>query len=986
MFKLLYGACSTVKRVLIPASDFAAFGAPLTQLVKPKKQSPFNCGKIQVRYKFTVRSYLKDLLTTMSAGAKMSKDQAQKSVGSTMKTASVQDKQVNEKQTVENPSEAKEEGNALTSRQKRNRNRNRIRKMKKEALNSPNNAEANRNRKETAPSTKKRNNTHGKEDSKESGNANENLPSYLLTARPGDKSKPANRKRADNDEKKGSGQQRGSKLPEINFQPYITFNECSQGLKRGELIQGVLRINQRNFQEAYITSDAGGRDILMDGVAARNRALPGDVVVIKILPKEKWKRYNQHSKADNVAESDSDLSRTANVVFILEKKHPRLAAGHLNVYRNNAYGFALMSPVDNRLPRLMIPLNECPDDFKARPTDYAKTLFIARISNWNLNVAFASGKLMRSLGEAGHIEPETEAMLIANDIDSSPFEKDVINCLPNGATWQITKEELSKRRDLRKECIFTIDPATARDLDDALSCKKIGEDLYEVGVHIADVSHFIEQGSALDRVATQRATSVYLAQKVVPMLPSVLCEQLCSLNPGVERLAYSVIWNMTSNGTVLKEWFGRTVIRSCIKLSYNHAQQMIESAEDDQLNSEEYPAVDGGFSLGKIRDTVQLLFGMSDFLRKKRFESGALRLDQPKLAFTLESKTGLPNGCSVYEYKDSNRMIEEFMLLANMAVGRKIYDAHPDRAILRCHPPPHPQMMEDLLNQCKLYNIAFDISDSSSISQSLEKVSEMEPEVRDYMLPALTLMCTKPFQNAKYFCTGTVEDESVYRHYALNVPIYTHFTSPIRRYPDVLVHRFLTAALDGQFEVTSEAKELQKIAEHCNDKKWAAKKVSEQSSLLFFSIYVLECGPLVEKGVVVGILDQAVDILCTRIGMVQRVYCDKLSLFRHEFKMVDLKPQMTLHWIEETTDENVDQKLKKLTKRFERNWAQGRNGNEKDPKEREELPPVPDDAMTQTLQMFAPVDVVLKVERQSPTKILAFLRSPFVTDTPDIGL
>ena len=484
----------------------------------------------------------------------------------------------------------------------------------------------------------------------------------------------------------------------------------------------------------------------------------------------------------------------------------------------------------------MIPLTECPPTFKSRPSDFEKTLFIARISDWGSKMAFASGKLMRSLGEAGHIEPETEAIISENDIDSSPFGDDVLHCLPNGETWTILPEEIKKRKDLRKECIFTIDPATARDLDDALSCKKINDDRYEVGVHIADVSHFIEQGNALDKVAKQRATSVYLSQRVIPMLPRVLCEQLCSLNPGVSRLAYSVIWNVKADGTVLSEWFGRSVIRSCVKLSYNHAQQMIDSSENDVINPDEYPPIDGKFDIGTIVSKVKLLFGISKHLRKRRYDSGALRLDQPKLAFNLDSSTGLPNGCSIYEYKNSNRMIEEFMLLANMAVGRKIYKAHPDRAILRNHPPPHAQMMEDVLSICKQHNIPFDISDSASINKSLAKVSELDQELRQHMFPALVLLCTKPFQNAKYFCTGAIVDETAYRHYALNVPIYTHFTSPIRRYPDVLVHRFLTAALDKSYEVKGDEKELQVISTHCNDKKWAAKKASEQSSNLFFAI------------------------------------------------------------------------------------------------------------------------------------------------------
>ena len=785
------------------------------------------------------------------------------------------------------------------------------------------------------------------------------------------------------------------KLPEIKFEKYISEEECMEGLKRGELMQGVIRVNPKDYNDSFITSTiVGDRDIYLEGMSARNRALPGDIVAVKILPQDQWKtsltkekttqevisklknaleESNSRDNTEKNGDVQTNLTKTGKVVYIIEKKHPRITTGHLNIYRNNSFGFALMSPIDNRLPRLMISLSEVPEDFRKRPKDYEKTLFVGQVSNWNLNMAFAAGKLVRSLGEAGHIEPETEAILINNDIDSSPFSQDVLKCLPNGDTWSISQEEIDKRRDLRRECIFTVDPPTARDLDDALSCIKLDDDHYRVGVHIADVSFFIEQGNALDKEASKRATSVYLSQKVIPMLPAVLCEQLCSLNPGVDRLAYSVIWKLRKDGTVLEEWFGRTVIRSCVKLSYNHAQQMIDTDNHSDLPVDEFPQINGNFDLSNVAERVKTLYGISKHLRNRRFDSGALRLDQPKLSFTLDDKSGNPNGFGVYEYRDSNRMIEEFMLLANMAVAHRIYKSNPKRAILRCHPPPHPIMMEDLSQLCAQYNIPFDITNSLSISNSLTKICE-HIEGGEMILPALILMCTKPFQNAKYFCTGSVEDESVYHHYALNVPIYTHFTSPIRRYPDILVHRFLTNSLDKTFEVKGEIDELQAIANICNDKKTAAKKASEQSAELFFNVYVMECGPLHEKGVVVGILDKAVDVLCVRIGIVKRVYCEQLSLYKYEHEIELLKPRLTLYWRDdkkiqkENETKDLKGRIAALTVQFEKKWATQNGENEDE---------VPDDAIAQTLTMFSPVDVCLSVQRNAPTKLSALIKSPF---------
>ena len=790
------------------------------------------------------------------------------------------------------------------------------------------------------------------------------------------------------------------KLPEIKFEKYISYEECMEGLRNRKLMKGAIRVNQKDYRSSFITSSiAGDHDIFLEGLSARNRALPGDIVAVKLLPQNQWKssltqekpsrevrsrlqnrRSNSSSRDDTGKSGDNQLKhliKTGKVVYIIEKKHPRITTGHLNIYKNNSFGFFLMSPIDSRLPRLMIALSDVPKGFRKRPNDYKKTLFVAQISNWDLNMVFASGKLVRSLGEAGHIEPETEAILINNGIDSSPFSQEVLNCLPNRDSHLTLQEEIKERVDLRKLCIFTIDPPTARDLDDALSCVKLDHKHYLVGVHIADVSFFIKQGNALDKEASKRATSVYLSQKVIPMLPAVLSEQLCSLNPGTDRLAYSVIWKLRKDGRILGEWFGRTVIRSCVKLSYDHAQQMIDTENYSDLSVDEFPEINGSFDISEITEKVKLLYGISKHLRDRRLDAGALRLDQPKLSFSLDDESGKPNGIGVYQYRDSNRMIEEFMLLANMAVAHRIYKSNPKRAILRCHPPPHPIMMEDLSQLCTRYDIPFDVTSSLTISNSLAKIYE-QIEGRERILPALILMCAKPFQNAKYFCTGSVEDESVYHHYALNVPVYTHFTSPIRRYPDILVHRLLTNSLNKKFEFKGKIDELQAIANVCNDKKAAAKKASEQSTELFFNVYVMECGPLHEKGVVVGILDKAVDVLCVCLGIVKRVYCEQLPLYKYEHEIELLKPKLTLYWRDEKrlAKKNETKDLKEsitgLTARFEKRWAAQRSEKEYQ---------VPEDAIAQHLTIFSPVSVCLSVERNAPTKLKALIKNPFDKET-----
>ena len=405
--------------------------------------------------------------------------------------------------------------------------------------------------------------------------------------------------------------------------------------------------------------------------------------------------------------------RTGKVVGIAEQKHSRACTGRLKLMADRSRDNALFSPADHRLPRLVIPSISCPPGFFERPQDFENTLFVARIKSWEANSQFAMGELARSLGEAGEIEPETEGILMENDIDCSEFSEEVLSCLPQELPWIIPADEYANRRDLTKECIFTIDPMTARDLDDALSCESLGDGMYEVGVHIADVSYFVKPKTDLDDVASSRSTSVYLVQKVIPMLPRLLCEQLCSLNPDEARLTFSVIWKINERGEIFEEWFGRTIIRSCVKLGYNHAQGFIDDPERE-WSVEELPPISTPFTSSMIRDRVLNLNKIAVNLRNQRFDNGALRLDQVKLQFHLDKETGLPSGWSVYEQKDSNRLVEEFMLLANMAVAHKIQKSFPEFAVLRRHPPPQNKMLDDLEATCSSLGVPIDASSAGS--------------------------------------------------------------------------------------------------------------------------------------------------------------------------------------------------------------------------------------------------------------------------------
>ncbi|XP_015915494.1 DIS3-like exonuclease 2 [Parasteatoda tepidariorum] len=601
------------------------------------------------------------------------------------------------------------------------------------------------------------------------------------------------------------------------------------------------------------------------------------------------------------------IQKTGKVVHVLQTKHSCIAAGHLKLCNDRNPKWALFSPNDSRVPRMMIPISDCPQNFYHRPTDYSKVLFLGQIVEWNETSTFASGRLIRTLGSTGDVEAQTEGMLVENSVEYGEFPIEVLNCLPEGEEWSIPANEIKGRKDFRKECVFTIDPATARDMDDAVSCEVLDNGNLAVGVHIADVTYFVEPDNDLDRFAQQRATSVYLVQRVVPMLPRKLCDDLCSLNPGKDRLTFSVVWEISPTGEILQHWIGRSIIKSCIKLSYEHAQSMIENP-NKVWSSTEHPEIYGGFHINDVIKRVNQLNALAVKLREQRFSNGALRLDQVKLQFTLDSETGLPSGFNVYMQKDSNKLIEEFMLLANMTVGKKIHDTFPGLALLRRHPPPQAKPMQDVVSMCEAVGVILDASSSGALHDSIAYYKG-----DDYMSQAkyelLMHLCSKPMKPAAYFCTGVVSDPSSFHHYALNVPIYTHFTSPIRRYPDILVHRLLGASLRYNAPPLISAAEMEKCAQHCNEKKYNAKKVSEQSAELFLSAFISELGCVHAKGMVIGVMDHSFDCLILEMGLVKRVYCDGLPLVKKHFKRSHGVSMLNLFWKDPEKPEGIEQAL-----------------------------------------------------------------------------
>ncbi|KAG0716786.1 DIS3-like exonuclease 2 [Chionoecetes opilio] len=495
-------------------------------------------------------------------------------------------------------------------------------------------------------------------------------------------------------------------------------------------------------------------------------------------------------------------------------------------------------------------------------------------------------ELVKDVGPCGDLAAETEALLLEQGVDTEDFPPEALTHLPS-LPWTIPQQEIAGRRDLRHECIFTIDPETARDLDDAVSCTPLPGGALKVGVHIADVAFFVPEGSPLDHVASSRATSVYLPDRVIPMLPRALCEGVCSLLPGTDRLAFTVEWEVSAESLVTKEWFGRSVIRSCAKLTYQQAQDVIEGGG----LGEEVSAPHTGEAVAEV---VRRLHGLAVVLRRRRYEGGALHLYQPKLCFEMDWGSGQPMGLAEAQgAQDSHHLIEELMLMANMAAAHRTSLAFPSMCVLRRHPPPLAGPMEGVVKALAAVGVPLDASSAGTLQASLAGH-------QGAVALACAALCSKPMQNARYFVPGGgvgVGGEGEAWHYGLNVPCYTHFTSPIRRFPDVLVHRLLAATLDPPCPAPSIAPApLSRVCDHCNERKRAAKTVQEGAGELFLGLLVRKLGEMPQPGVVVQILDRSFDALLLHLGLVRRVYTDNLPLQHLHYAKGPLHPTLTLLW------------------------------------------------------------------------------------------
>ncbi len=458
----------------------------------------------------------------------------------------------------------------------------------------------------------------------------------------------------------------------------------------------------------------------------------------------------------------------------------------------------------------------CPVDiflpYKRYPSVESNDKLIVRIVSWPADSKSPIGELVKNLGPSGNNDTEMHAILAEYNLPYR-FEKEVEEAAEQIPS-EITEADLAERRDFREVTTFTIDPADAKDFDDALSLRKIGEGLWEVGVHIADVSHYVTPDSVIDREARKRGTSVYLVDRTIPMLPERLCNQLCSLRPDEEKCCFSVLFTMNDQAEVLDQWMGRSVIRSDRRFSYEEAQSAIETGR------------------GEFAEEILTLHNLAQQLRKERFRHGAVTLNREEMKFHLDDQ-GHPTGVYFKVQQEANQLIEEFMLLANRSVAE--FCAHtlkngrhvPRTMVYRVHDNPSPEKIERFRSFVLRFGHYFKAQKGRAIAKEMNKLFKGLDEAPEKK--AVEILAIRSMAKAEY-STHNIG------HYGLAFPFYTHFTSPIRRYPDVLAHRLLAHYLAGGRSV--DRRSLEELCDHANEREIIAAE-AERISIRYKAVEFL---------------------------------------------------------------------------------------------------------------------------------------------------
>jgi ribonuclease R len=595
--------------------------------------------------------------------------------------------------------------------------------------------------------------------------------------------------------------------PEITKLVFVVLEELTENgnlqsvqrgkyklVSRGGTICGKVDIQRQGF--GYVVSEEVEKPVL---VSARNlnHAMDGDKVKVSLYAMRK----NQPPEGEVV-----EIVERAKSTFVgTISKSPNFAF----FLPSGKVGFDLFIPNEK--------LKGAKDGQKV----------IAKIIEWPASAKNPIGEIIEVLGDVGDNNAEMHAILAEYDLPLR-FPESVLKAAEK-IPELISEVEISRRRDMRGVTTITIDPHDAKDFDDALSIQKLRNGLWEVGVHIADVSYYVKPGSVLDEEAYSRATSVYLVDRVVPMLPEKLSNGVCSLRPNEDKLCFSAIFELNDESEIQNQWFGRTVIHSDKRFAYEDAQAIIETGE------------------GELKDDVLTLYRLSVKLREARFKKGSLAFERIEVKFVID-ENGKPLSVYFKEAKESNQLVEEFMLLANKRVAEFIGnpdDHRPPRTfVYRIHDKPDPEKLINFNHFIHKFGYGLLLGTPGQITNSMNQL--------------MTNVRGKKEQNVIETLAIRTMAKAVYStrnigHYGLSFPFYTHFTSPIRRYPDVMVHRLLERYLEGG--KTANAQKYEDMCKHSSDMENKAAS-AERSSIKYKQVEFMQDKIGKEfSGVISGVTD-----------------------------------------------------------------------------------------------------------------------------------